>query len=126
MLILRLAVRAIRWRVAASATVFVVAVVAILAATVGPIYLHAVDETVLATHLKDASLFQRDVFVSRNSQPGYPGVDWDAQVRGLAGEVAHDHLFARPVSEEQANVTYGGAQPSFSSEIAPVLASVSK
>jgi hypothetical protein len=45
-LTLRLARRAIRWRAAASATVFSVAVLAILAATVGPIYLHAVDETV--------------------------------------------------------------------------------
>jgi putative ABC transport system permease protein len=119
-LILRLALRAIRWRAAASATVFVVAVVAILAATVGPIYLHAVDEAVLTAHLKHASLFQRDVFVSRDSQAGYPGVDWDAQVRGLAGEVAHDHLFARPLSEEQVDVVYGGEPPSFKSEIASV------
>jgi putative ABC transport system permease protein len=118
-LILRLALRAIRWRAAASATVFVVAVVAILAATVGPIYLHAVDETVLARHLKDASVFQRDVLVSRDSQPGYRGVDWEAQVRSLAGEVAHSHLFARPVSEEQVDVVYGGAQP-FKSQIASI------
>jgi hypothetical protein len=110
-LILRLALRAIRWRAAASATVFVVAVVAIAAATVGPIYLHAVDETVLARHLKDASVFQRDVLVSRDSDPGNRGVDWDAQVRGLAGEVAQDHLFARPASEQQVDVVYGGAEP---------------
>ena len=119
MLILRLALRAIRWRAAASAAVFVVAVVAILAATVGPIYLHAVDETVLARHLKDASVFQRDVFVSRDSEVGFPGVDWDAQVRGLAGEFAHDHLFARPLSEEQVDVVYDGAE-SLKSEIASV------
>ena len=111
MLILRLALRAIRWRAAASAMVFVVAVVAILAATVGPIYLHALDERVLATHLSDASPLQRDVFVSRESEPGYPGVDWDAQVRGVAEEVAHDHLFARPVFEEQADVVYSGPEP---------------
>ena len=119
MLILRLALRAIRWRAAASATVFVVAVVAIFAATVGPIYLHAVDETVLARHLKDASLSQRDVLVSRDSEVGYRGVDWDAQVRSLAGEVAHDHLFARPLSEEQVDVVYGGAEQ-LKSEIASV------
>ena len=107
-LILRLALRAIRWRAAASAAVFVVAVVAILAATVGPIYLHAVDETVLARHLKDASLSQRDVLVSRQSEVGFRGVDWDAQVRGLAGEFAHDHLFAPALSEEQVDVVYGG------------------
>ncbi len=118
-LTLRLALRAIRWRAAASATVFVVAVVAILAATVGPIYLHAVDETVLARHLKDASLFQRDVLVSRHTEPGFPGVNWDAQVRRLAGEVAHGRLFAPPVFEEEADVVYGSAQP-FGSEIASI------
>lgn len=119
MLILRLALRAIRWRAAASATVFVVAVIAILAATVGPIYLHAVDQTVLARHLKDARLSQRDVLVSRDSQLGYRRVDWDAQVRDLAGEFAHDHLFARPLSEKQVDVVYGEAQQ-FTSEIASV------
>ncbi len=111
--------RAIRWRAAASATVFVVAVLAILAATVGPIYLHAVDETVLARHLKDASLFQRNLLVSVDAEPGFRGIDFNAQVRGLAGEVARDDLFARPVSEEQADVVYGGAQ-TFKSEIASV------
>ena len=120
LLILRLAVRAIRWRAAASASVFVVAVVAILAATVGPIYLHAVEETVLATHLKHASVFRRDVLVSRYSLVGYPGVDWGAQVRGLAREVARDHLFARPVSEEQADITYGGTPPSFKGEVVSI------
>jgi hypothetical protein len=109
-LILRLTLRAIRWRAAASAAVFVVAVIAIFAATVGPIYLHAVDETVLARHLKDANLSQRDVLVSRTSEVGYRRVNWDAQVRDLAGEVAHDHLFARPLPEEQLDVVYGGAQ----------------
>lgn len=111
MLIFRLALRAIRWRAAASVTVFVVAVVAILAATVGPIYLHAVDETVLARHLKDASVFQRDVVISRQTEPGYPRLDWDAQVRALSGEVAHDRLFARPMSEQQIDVVYSGADP---------------
>ena len=120
MLILRLALRAIRWRAGASATVFVVAVVAIGAAAVGPVYLHAVDETVLATHLKHASVFQRDVLVSRYSQPGFPGVDWDAQVRRLAGEVAHNHLFARPVWEKQADVFYGGTPPTFKGEVASI------
>ncbi|MFZ0385527.1 MAG: FtsX-like permease family protein [Solirubrobacteraceae bacterium] len=118
-LILRLALRAIRWRAAASAAVFVVAVVAIFAATVGPIYLHAVDETVLARHLKDASLSQRDVLISRQSEVGYQGVKWDVQVRGLAGEFAHDHLFAPALLEQQIDVNYGGRQQ-FKSEIASV------
>jgi putative ABC transport system permease protein len=117
-LILRLALRSIRWRAAASVTVFLVAVVAILAATVGPIYLRAVDQTVLATHLNEASPSQRDVFVSRDSQIGYR-VDWDAQVRSLAGEFAHGHLFARPLLEEQVDVVYGGTEP-LKSEIASV------
>lgn len=119
MLILRLAVRAIRWRAAASATVFVVAVVATLAATVGPIYLHAVDQTVFARHLKDASVFQRDVAISRGSEPGFRDVDWDAQVRSLAAQVDSDHLFAPPLSEEQINVSFTGAAQ-FTSEIAAV------
>lgn len=117
-LILRLALRAIRWRAAASATVFVVAVVAILAATVGPIYLHAVYQTVLTRHLKQASPSQRDVFISRTSQIGYR-VDWDAQVRTLAAEVARGHQFARPVSEQQVPVIYGGPNP-LKSQIASV------
>jgi putative ABC transport system permease protein len=120
LLTLRLALRAIRWRAAASATVFVVAVIAILAATVGPVYLHAVNETVLATHLKHASVFQRDVLFSRDSQPGYPGVDWGAQLRRLVGEAGHDHLFGRPVWEEQVDVTYGGSPPTFKGEIASI------
>ena len=98
---------------------FVVAVVAILAATVGPIYLHAIDQTVLARHLKDASVFQRNVIISRDSESGFRGVDWDAQVRTLADQVAHDHLFARPVSEEQVDVVYGGAEQ-LTSDIASI------
>lgn len=119
LLILQLALRAIRWRAAASATVFVVAVVAILAATVGPIYLHAVDQTVLARHLTAASPSRRDVLVTRDSELGYPHVNWDAQVRTLAGEVAHSHLFARPAFEGQVNVTYLGPDQ-LRSEIASV------
>jgi putative ABC transport system permease protein len=119
LLIVRLALRAIRWRAAASATVFVVAVFAILAATVGPIYLHAVDETVFARQLKDANLSQRDVLVTRDSELGYRGVNWDAQVRELADEVAGDHRFARPLSEEQVDVNYGGAEQ-LKTEIASV------
>lgn len=118
-LILRLAMRAIRWRAAASVTVFVVAVVAILAATVGPIYLPTVDETVLARHLHGASVFQRNVLVSRRTELGYQGVDWGAQVRQLTHEFANDRLFARPLSEQQADVFYYGPEP-LRSEIAYV------
>jgi hypothetical protein len=118
-LILRLALRAIRWRAAASATVFVIAVVAIFAATVGPIYLPAVDQVVLANHLKDASLFERDVLVSRSTELDYGGVAWGAQVRAIAGEFARNQLFALPLSEGQVNVDYGGPEP-FVSEIAYV------
>jgi putative ABC transport system permease protein len=107
-LVLRLALRAIRWRAAASATVFVVAVVAVLAATIGPIYLHAVDEAVLTRHLNDASLSQRDVLISRISQIGYPHVHWNGQVEQLAGAFERDHLFTAPVSEQEVEVGYEG------------------
>jgi len=118
-LILQLALRAIRWRAAASATVFLVAVVAIFAATVGPIYLHAVDQAVLARHLQHASQSQHDVFISRQSEVGFPGVHWEAQVRDLAGQFEQDHLFARPLSEQQVVVDFGGREP-LRSEIASV------
>jgi hypothetical protein len=110
-LVVRLALRAVRWRAAAAATVFAVALVAVLAATVGPIYLHSADETVLANHLTKTSEFQRDVLVSRGTLLGYRNVDWDAQVQGIAGEVGGGRLFSRPVSEQQAQVQYAGAQP---------------
>jgi hypothetical protein len=110
-LTLRLALRAIRWRAGASATVFVVAVVAIFAATVGPIYLPAVDDTVLVRHLTDATSLQRDVLVSRQSVIGYPGVNWNSQVQALANQVASNHLYGRPVPEQQLTVTYGGPEP---------------
>ena len=116
---MRLALRAIRWRAAASAAVFAVAVLAILAATVGPIYLHAVDQRVLARHLREASQSQRDVLVSRQSQIGFPGVNWDAQVRHLAGQLAPTHLFARPLSEREIGVVFGFRE-TFKSELAYV------
>jgi len=111
LLILRLTLRAIRSRAAVSATVFVVAVIGILAAAAGPIYLPAVDQTVFANHLKDAGPFQRDVLISRVNDQDFRGVDWDAQVQRLARLVARDHLFARPVSEQQVSVVYGGREP---------------
>lgn len=119
LLTLRLAARAIRWRAAASAAVFVVAVVAIFAATVGPVYLPAVDQAVLARHLQHASLFQRDVLITRRTQVGYPHYDWGAQVRFLAGKLAHDPLFAPPVSEQQIAVNFGGRKPVMS-EVASI------
>ncbi|HEX3615005.1 MAG TPA: FtsX-like permease family protein, partial [Solirubrobacteraceae bacterium] len=110
-LVLRLALRAIRWRAAASVAVFVVAVVAIVAATVGPIYLPAVNDTVLARHLTDALPLQRDVLVSRQTEIGYPGVNWAGQVQEIAGRVSRDRRFAPPVYEQQLSVTYGGSEP---------------
>ena len=108
MLVFRLALRALRWRSAAAASVFAVALIAVLAATVGPIYLHALDETVLSTHLQRASDFRRDVLVSRTSALGYGVNDWDTQVRTLANQVAASPLFASPVASEQAKADYEG------------------
>ena len=65
--------------------------------------------------------------VSRDGEPFYLGVDWDAQVRGLAEEVTHDHLFARPVLEEQPDVVYGGGgSPACGSDAATVMKPTSR
>ena len=57
-----------RWRAASAGTVFGVALIAVLAATIGPVYLHAVDQRVLDAHLANASDYQRDVSITRISE----------------------------------------------------------
>jgi putative ABC transport system permease protein len=103
-----MALRALAWRAAASATVFAVALVGILAAAIGPIYLHAVDETVLAERLADAPQSQLDIHISRQTVPGAPGVDWHGGIQRLASQAADPRWFAAPVFSENAQVIYRG------------------
>ena len=105
----RLALRAMRWRAAAAATMFAIALIAVLAATIGPIYLHSVDETVLARHLRQADEYRRDVFVSRTTLLGYPHLDWPTQVRQLSDEVADSRWFAPAVFTDRVGITYDAA-----------------
>ena len=86
MLSFRLAVRALAWRAAASVTVFIVALIGITAAAVGPIYLHAVDDAVLADRLTHAPQSLRDVHIVQDTTIGINDVDWHAAVTALSGQ----------------------------------------
>jgi hypothetical protein len=105
-LVFGLAARSLRWRAAASVTVFLVALVAIMAATVGPIYLHAVNQTVLAQRLRQAPQYQRDMYVSRVTLLGMPRTRWEADIHALATLAADPRWFAAPVYSQQAQVSY--------------------
>jgi hypothetical protein len=105
-LVFRLALRALAWRAAASATVFVVALIGIVAAAVGPIYLHAVNETVLAERLTQAPQSQRDVRIDRATLVGATGVDWHGPVTSFANRMADKRWFDPPVYSEEAQVYY--------------------
>ena len=106
MLSLRLALRALRWRAAASVTVFMVALIGITAAAVGPIYLHAVDETVLTHRLLTAPQTQRDLRIDRNTTVGLTDVDWHVAVMSLATQASNPRFFDRPVYSEQAPIEW--------------------
>lgn len=108
MLVFRLAVRALAWRAAASATVFVVALVGIIAAAVGPIYLHAVDETVLAERLLAAPQVQRDIHVTRDTAIGTTEVDFPGPLRAMAARAADRRWFDPPVYAEEAQIYVRG------------------
>ncbi len=109
MLVFRLALRALVWRAAASATVFAVALVGIVAAAVGPIYLHAVDETVLAERLTEAPQGQRDIHVTRDTAIGTTEVDFPGPLHAVAGQAADPHWFDPPVYSEEAQIYYRGS-----------------
>lgn len=120
MLVFRLALRALAWRAAASATVFAVALIGVVAAAVGPIYLHAVDETVLAERLTDAPQSQRDVHVSRLTLVGATGVNWIGPVRDLARQGADPRWFDAPVFSEEAQVYLDLAHQRLASQLAAI------
>ncbi|MGH8860241.1 MAG: FtsX-like permease family protein [Jatrophihabitantaceae bacterium] len=108
MLALRLAFRALLWRAGASATVFAVALIGITAAALGPIYLHAVDETVLAERLTQAPQDQRDLRISRQTLIGLTEFDQHSAIAGLAQDGYHARWFDKPVFSEEAQIVFGG------------------
>ena len=105
MLVVRLALRALAWRLGVSLTVFVVALIGVLAAAIGPIYLHAVDQTVLAERLVEAPQTSRDVHVSRTTITGAPEANWLGSIRSLAALAADSRWFDPAVRSEEAQVT---------------------
>jgi putative ABC transport system permease protein len=107
-LLFRLALRALSWRAAASVTVFVVALIGTAAAAVGPIYLHAVDETVLAHRLIHAPQKERDLRIVRDTTIGISDVNWGEAIHALAGQAADPRWFDPPVYSEEAPVEWTG------------------
>ncbi len=108
MLSLRLALRALRWRAAASVTVFMVALIGITAAAVGPVYLHAVDETVLTHRLLTAPQTERDLRIDLNTTIGVTDVDWNVPVTTLGAQASDPPYFDPPVYSGQAPVVWRG------------------
>ena len=105
MLVVRLAFRALAWRAGVSLTVFAVALVGVLAAAVGPIYLHAVDQAVLAERLQAAPQSSRDIHIVRRTLTSSPETSWVSSVRDMAGLASDPRWFAPAVHSEEASVT---------------------
>ena len=102
MLVLQLVLRALRWRAAASITVFVVAVIAVLSATVGPIYLHATNQVVLTDRLHASPHTERDVLITRDTLAGVTGADWAGPIHTYARQAQDPRWFAPPVYAQRA------------------------
>ncbi|MDQ2750848.1 MAG: hypothetical protein M3Y44_15170, partial [Actinomycetota bacterium] len=102
MLVLRLVLRALRWRAAASITVFVVAVIAVLSATVGPIYLHAINHVVLTDRLRESPHTERDVLITRDTLAGVTGADWAGPIHAYAAQAQDPRWFGPPVYAQRA------------------------
>jgi hypothetical protein len=103
-LVVRLALRALAWRAGVSLTVFAVALVGVLAAAIGPIYLRAVDQTVLSERLIEAPQKSRDIHVSRTTITGAPEANWLGSIRNLGSMAADPRWFDRAVFSEEAQV----------------------
>jgi hypothetical protein len=103
-----LALRALRWRAAASATVFAVALIGITAGAVGPIYLHAVDQTALSQRLTHAPQTQRDLRIRRETTIGPAQLNWATAIRQLATQASDRRWFDPPVYSENAPITWKG------------------
>lgn len=102
MLFLRLLARALRWRAAPSLAVFVVAVVAVLAAVLGPIYLAAASQVVLTERLQQASPSEINMRVVRTSVPGTPNPDPAADVRSTGAVASRSPWFGPTVVAQSA------------------------
>jgi putative ABC transport system permease protein len=107
---LRLTLRALAWRAAASLTVFLVALIGITAAAVGPVYLHSVGEAVLSHRLTHAPQIQRDLHIVQDTTIGVSDVDWHRAVTTLAGQASEPRWFDAPVYSENAPVEWKGKQ----------------
>jgi putative ABC transport system permease protein len=116
-LILRLVLRALRWRAAASITVFAVAAVAVLSATVGPIYLHTTDQVVLTQRLQESAPADRNIQIRRDTLVGVPSIDWQEPVNRFAGQAADHRWFGRPVVAEQLPMTVRSGRQEFASRL---------
>lgn len=104
MLFLGLVARALRWRAAASLAVFVVAVLAVLSATVGPVYLAAANQLVFTERLAALPASQRDLIVSRDTHPTPAPVEWDVPVKSTAQVAASSPYFGDPVIAQRMSV----------------------
>ncbi|HEY2796214.1 MAG TPA: FtsX-like permease family protein [Micromonosporaceae bacterium] len=98
MIVFRLALRALRWRAAASVAVFLVALTGVLAATAGPIYLHALDDTVLTERLSGTPANQLDTLITRSTLT-VPHVTWSEDLRAVARSAADPRWYGSPVYE---------------------------
>lgn len=106
MLFLRLLARALRWRAASSFAVFAVAVVAVLAAVIGPIYLAAASQVVLTQRLEQAPRAELDLHVERTSLALNTAFDLTADVRSVAAVAAQTPWFGPTVVAQTVQVEF--------------------
>lgn len=118
MLLVRLALRALRWRAGAAVTVFVVAVLAVLSAAVGPVFLDAADQSLLHQRLSATPPAQRDVHVTRTTLIGAGDTDWSAPVTALARRAAGTRWFGAPLYSTEGQVQWRGPAEDFAGELA--------
>ncbi|HEY1485184.1 MAG TPA: hypothetical protein VGF84_03705, partial [Micromonosporaceae bacterium] len=104
MLVFRLALRALRWRASASVAVFLVALTGVLAATAGPIYLHALDDTVLTERLSGTSADQLDTMIERSTLAGIPHITWSGDLQAVARTAADPRWYGAPVYESSVDM----------------------
>ena len=120
MLVLRLALRALAWRSAASLTIFAIALIGIGAAAVGPIYLRAVDERVLTERLIQAPANQRDLHLTQQTIPSSYVLARHGDIHKLAAEATDPRWFDPPVYSEDAQVSYTHDRVHYLGELAAV------